>query len=288
MTELLPEGSSTPSGETEGEYASYLELLDQEQPAWLQAQVDREKPPAVADLSQIQDRLAQNAVARMWQESQAQQAKFAAEQLRLEQDRKALDDRFTQLATESADAMSFVRDPKLMAMLRTMAEEPAPDEDSPQFAAYIGRQAAVDALTKVFATMASAHQQAIQVQEQRRQEAEAAAERQRNTDYINANLQDFQDPAVVERIKVLVHRHQFSIPDAHKVSMQERAALQFKDEQELREKARETARARIRRGGVSEKMPTEPPKGLSIVERDEWYQAHPEARAARLRRLQSR
>jgi hypothetical protein len=220
----------------------------------------------------------------MYAESKAAREAAAAERQRLDGVKAELDARQRVIAREAEQALSYVKDPKLAAWMDKLAKEPEPDPDSPDYPAYVGRRAAFDTVREFFQHLQTANQTVQQTRQE--QEAKAARDAQvaENTKYIEGHLDDFRDPEVYGRIQQLVHKHGFSVPEAHRISMQERAASSASDVAELKRQAQEAARARVRRGGRSDTPATEPPPGLSAVQRDEWYQAHPEAAKARLAR----
>lgn len=207
---------------------------------------------------------------------------MAEREAALQQRVAELEMRERQVARVATSSAAFATDPELAKWLAAKQAEvdASPDPDAAREQLGLIREF-MDQLGGAAKRM----NEAREAQERAYQQEQT---RRANVAYIQQHLDDFRDPTVSERVKVLVHQHGFTLEQAHRISLNERVALAHKDAAELKAKAQEAARLRVRPTSAKSEEQLVPPAHLGAVERDQWYQDHPAARARRLAEMKRR
>lgn len=251
-------------------------MLSTDRPDWLDAHLRAGHAPDHLAVHGLRDREGQAAVARLVAEREQLTQQISEREQVLQQRIAELEMRERQVARVAASSAAFATDPALSQWLQAKQAEvdASPDPDA--------AREQLGLIREFMEQLGGAAQRMNEQREAQERAHQQEQQRRANVAYIQQHLDDFRDPSVSERVKVLVHQHGFSLEEAHRVSLNERVALAAKDAAELKAQAQKAARERLRPTSARREEQLAPPAHLDAVARDQWYAEHPEARARRL------
>lgn len=254
---------------------------------WLKAQQDQLGSSAevtLEDMSRL-DHNGQRVVAGLMKLAGEKRPDAEARERELAAKEQEVAARERLLLQRQAGNLGLMRNPKALELLKELqgAEGDAElDPYTPEgFAAAVKREVAGH-LGKLFGTFEASEQELNAAYAQAQQEAEAAALHAERVAYIEANEDTFSDPEIEARTVELVKGHAFTVQEAHRLALAEKAAT---DHQANRTAAVARSQERVARGGrTGPRIPPKPEGLLTDAKVRDHFDRNPGAMEAEFRR----